>query len=118
MGQRVVRGPDWKWGEQDGGEGNVGTVIEVKQAKELTSDSSAAPGYVATVCWDTGVCKDYRCGLSQQFELRLFDNGQIGEPAMFHLFFLHHNDSYLQALLAATDVYEVNYRHTQVGKIN
>ena len=26
VGTRVVRGPDWKWGKQDGGEGHVGTV--------------------------------------------------------------------------------------------
>ena len=26
-GCRVVRGPDWKWGNQDGGEGHVGTVF-------------------------------------------------------------------------------------------
>ena len=25
-GTRVVRGPDWKYGKQDGGEGHVGTV--------------------------------------------------------------------------------------------
>lgn len=26
-GLRVVRGPDWKWGDQDGGEGSVGTLV-------------------------------------------------------------------------------------------
>ena len=26
-GLRVVRGPNWKWGDQDGGEGCVGTVV-------------------------------------------------------------------------------------------
>ena len=25
VGLRVVRGPDWKWGDQDGGEGGLGT---------------------------------------------------------------------------------------------
>ena len=29
VGTRVVRGPDWKWGKQDGGEGHVGTVSRV-----------------------------------------------------------------------------------------
>ena len=29
VGLRVVRGPDWEWGDQDGGEGHVGTVVEV-----------------------------------------------------------------------------------------
>jgi hypothetical protein len=29
VGLRVVRGPDWKWGTQDEGEGHVGTVVEI-----------------------------------------------------------------------------------------
>ena len=29
IGVRVVRGPAWSWGDQDGGEGYVGTVLEV-----------------------------------------------------------------------------------------
>lgn len=28
VGLRVVRGSDWKWGDQDGGEGCAGTVVE------------------------------------------------------------------------------------------
>ena len=27
VGDKVVRGPDWRWGNQDGGNGNMGTVI-------------------------------------------------------------------------------------------
>ena len=27
-GTRVVRGPDWCWEDQDGGEGSVGTIVE------------------------------------------------------------------------------------------
>ena len=37
-GVRVVRGPDWTWGDQDDGEGNLGTVVpprtkEINQSK-------------------------------------------------------------------------------------
>jgi hypothetical protein len=31
VGLRVVRGPNWKWGTQDGGEGFVGTVIGINE---------------------------------------------------------------------------------------
>jgi hypothetical protein len=31
VGLRVVRGPNWKWGAQDGGEGFVGTVVKVAE---------------------------------------------------------------------------------------
>ena len=30
-----VRGPDWKWGEQDGGDGHVGTVRQFESAEEV-----------------------------------------------------------------------------------
>ena len=29
VGARVVRGRDWRWGDQDGGAGREGTVVEV-----------------------------------------------------------------------------------------
>ena len=31
VGSRVVRGPDWQWGDQDGGPGHVGTVVTIGQ---------------------------------------------------------------------------------------
>ena len=41
-GVRVVRGPDWTWGDQDDGEGNLGTVVpprtkEINQSKYTIS---------------------------------------------------------------------------------
>jgi len=47
---RVVRGPSWKWGNQDGGEGSVGTVCKVKDN-----------GWVE-VKWDNGNSNSYRMG--------------------------------------------------------
>lgn len=35
VGVRVVRGPDWKWGKQDGGEGHVGTVRNFESPEEV-----------------------------------------------------------------------------------
>ena len=29
VGARVVRGRDWRWGDQDGGAGREGTVVEI-----------------------------------------------------------------------------------------
>jgi hypothetical protein len=31
MGMTVVRGKNWKWGEQDGGTGSVGVILEDQQ---------------------------------------------------------------------------------------
>ena len=30
IGLRVVRGPDWQWGDQDGGEGCLGTITGIE----------------------------------------------------------------------------------------
>ena len=49
VGLRVVRGPDWKWAEQDGGEGFVGTVVEVGKHGSPTS-----PDKTVVVQWDGG----------------------------------------------------------------
>lgn len=63
-GLRVVRGPDWKWGEQDGDEGNVGTVI--------TSDfNSKGTPKLVKVLWDSGFMGRYRCGPQGSFDLRV-----------------------------------------------
>ena len=64
---RVVRGPDWKSGNQDGGEGLVGTVVEVK-----------AGGVTVVVQWDNGNRHEYPCGSGGNFELRVFDNAPAG----------------------------------------
>ena len=43
-GLRVVRGPDWEWGQQDGGASHVGTVAFVKESPEA--------GKAVVVQWD------------------------------------------------------------------
>lgn len=58
-GMRVTRGPDWKWGEQDGGEGNKGEVVKVK----------GTSGWVI-VKWQNGREQfDYRWGVQGAFDL-------------------------------------------------
>ena len=58
-GMRVTRGPDWKWGEQDGGEGNKGEVIKVK----------GTSGWVI-VKWQNGREQfDYRWGVQGAYDL-------------------------------------------------
>lgn len=57
---RVERGPDWKWDNQDGGEGSRGTVKEVKST-----------GWV-NVKWDNSKkSKDYRWGAQDCYDLKI-----------------------------------------------
>ena len=65
---RVVRGPDWEWGDQDGGEGHVGTVVEVGES------SVSDRGRAVVVQWDCGERCKYRCGLDGKYDLRVLDN--------------------------------------------
>ena len=48
VGARVIRGVDWKWGKQDGGEGHVGTVRNFESPEEVV------------VVWDNGTAANYR----------------------------------------------------------
>lgn len=64
IGSRVVRGPDWKWANQDGGEGHVGTIVTIKN-----------PPTVAIVHWDSGNQANYRIGAESAYDLRILDNG-------------------------------------------
>ena len=65
-----MRGPDWKWNEQDGGVGCVGTLVELTEQESERS---------AVVQWDAGNQSNYRCGLDGKFDLRVYDTKQIGK---------------------------------------
>ena len=73
LGVRVVRGPDWKWGSQDGGEGGVGTVVHI------TISLITAP--VLCVQWDSGGKAVYRAGVDGKYDLRILNsaNGPGGK---------------------------------------
>ncbi|XP_066272663.1 E3 ubiquitin-protein ligase MIB1-like isoform X1 [Branchiostoma lanceolatum] len=64
VGARVIRGPDWKWGKQDGGEGHVGTVRNFESPEEVV------------VVWDNGTAANYRC--AGAFDLRMLDSSPTG----------------------------------------
>ena len=64
IGARVVRGPDWKFGDQDGGDGHVGTLRKVVNSEEVI------------VVWDRGAAGKYRCHIAH--DLRVLDSGPAG----------------------------------------
>ncbi|XP_057380632.1 E3 ubiquitin-protein ligase MIB2-like [Daphnia carinata] len=73
VGLRVVRGPDWKWGNQDGGDGNVGTVVEIGKP-----GSPSSPDKTVVVQWDAGARTNYRVGYQGAYDLRVWDNAPVG----------------------------------------
>ncbi|XP_072035840.1 E3 ubiquitin-protein ligase MIB2-like [Amphiura filiformis] len=70
-GVRVVRGPDWEWGDQDDGEGHLGTVVPPRTQDVNKTD-------VIWIRWDSGKLANYRAGKRGKHDLRLYDNAQIG----------------------------------------
>lgn len=57
----------------DGGEGYVGTVCEIGK-----TGSSSSPDKTVVVQWDSGFRSNYRVGYQGQFDVRIYDNAQIG----------------------------------------
>eukprot|EP01062_Namystynia_karyoxenos_P042073 TRINITY_DN3071_c0_g1_i1.p1 TRINITY_DN3071_c0_g1~~TRINITY_DN3071_c0_g1_i1.p1 ORF type:complete len:4455 (+),score=1133.64 TRINITY_DN3071_c0_g1_i1:134-13366(+) len=61
-GMRVVRGPHWAWGEQDGGAGGEGTLTRRM--------NECAGGWWWKVKWDNGKRNIYRTGCGGKDDLR------------------------------------------------
>ncbi|XP_062614449.1 uncharacterized protein LOC134276185 [Saccostrea cucullata] len=57
----VKRGPDWEWDNQDGGEGNIGSVIRVRSNATVN------------VKWSNGSVSNYRFGYKEKFDLQICD---------------------------------------------
>ncbi|XP_052796353.1 E3 ubiquitin-protein ligase HERC2-like isoform X2 [Mya arenaria] len=66
VGTRVVRGVDWKWGDQDGPSPSMGRVIG-----ELGND-----GWIR-VQWDSGSTNSYRMGKEGKYDLKLAEPPEL-----------------------------------------
>ncbi|EDW28509.1 GL18910 [Drosophila persimilis] len=64
VGSKVVRGPDWEWNDQDGGEGRTGRVMEIRGWDNESCRS------VANVSWVTGSTNVYRLGHKGNVDLK------------------------------------------------
>jgi len=76
VGLRVVRGNDWQWDDQDGGDGFVGTVVKI--GGQGNGDN---PDDTVDVIWDTGDRGTYPVGCSDKDYLRVLDNAQTGSAS-------------------------------------
>lgn len=73
VGSRVIRGPDWKWRDQDGGEGSIGIV-------EGISPWSGVDGEGMSVRWPSDAVYTYRWGSDGNYDLthvEVDDEGNI-----------------------------------------
>ena len=67
-GQKVKRGRNWKWGDQDGN--GLGTVVE-----PVSNTGSVR------VQWDNGHINVYRMGYEDQFDLTIASDNATGRYA-------------------------------------
>ena len=81
VGLRVVRGTDWPSddNESDGGEGFLGTVVEVG------SNSSSVAENMAAIQWDMGTRAVYTTGYYGLHDLRVLDNSSVGKKTTLFL---------------------------------
>ncbi|XP_038061724.1 E3 ubiquitin-protein ligase MIB1-like [Patiria miniata] len=77
-GARVVRGPDWQWGDQDGGEGKIGTV------KEVISAEGTHRSWVK-VQWPNRSTNQYRRGHGGKLDIQCTQEDTAGEFYIEHL---------------------------------
>ena len=69
VGDRVVRGPNWKWGNQDGSKGLQGTVRALRQW--MPNDGNIPTE--AVVYWDHGLYGNYRYGYRGAYDVVIVD---------------------------------------------
>ncbi|KAJ8320193.1 hypothetical protein KUTeg_001780 [Tegillarca granosa] len=77
-GLRVVRGKDWKWEDQDGGKGHLGTVVELGLQRE-----GSVPPQCVIIQWDEGNRNTYRVGYENAYDLRIYDNAGLEYTKQF-----------------------------------
>ncbi|XP_041485633.1 E3 ubiquitin-protein ligase MIB2-like [Lytechinus variegatus] len=65
---RVIRGPDWTYKNQDGGRGHAGTVLN-----RWGSQQPYSPPNTIMVQWDCGDKGLYRIGYNKAFDLRFLE---------------------------------------------
>lgn len=79
VGVRVVRGAHWPSDDivSDGGEGFVGTVVEVGRNSTRVHENTAV------IQWDMGTREVYRAGYDGHFDLCVLDSSSVGKKITF-----------------------------------
>jgi E3 ubiquitin-protein ligase mind-bomb len=87
QGARVVRGVDWQWEDQDGGNGRRGKVIEIQDW------AASSPRSAAYVGWDNGAKNLYRVGYEGMADLKVVNDAKGATVYRDHLPLLGENNA-------------------------
>lgn len=85
QGARVVRGVDWQWEDQDGGNGRRGKVIEIQDW------AATSPRSAAYITWDNGAKNLYRVGYEGMADLKVVNDAKGATVYRDHLPLLGEN---------------------------
>ncbi|XP_075213933.1 E3 ubiquitin-protein ligase mind bomb 2 [Lycorma delicatula] len=84
VGAKVVRGHDWEWGDQDGGEGKTGRVMDIRGWDNESARS------VVNVTWTSGSTNVYRLGHKGKVDIKCVQEATGGNYYREHLPILGH----------------------------
>ncbi|XP_055385955.1 E3 ubiquitin-protein ligase MIB2 [Condylostylus longicornis] len=104
VGAKVVRGSDWEWGQQDGGEGKTGRVMEIRGWDNESCRS------VANVSWVTGSTNVYRLGHKGNVDLRYVTPTTGGYYYKDHMPILGQTEEQQPVISAVKPVFSVGDR--------
>lgn len=76
---QVVRGIDWDWSDQDGGDGKAGRVLDIRGWDNESGRS------VANVSWTSGNTNVYRVGHKGKVDLKYMQDAAGGYYYKEHL---------------------------------
>lgn len=80
-----MRGVDWQWEDQDGGNGRRGKVIEIQDW------AATSPRSAAYICWDNGAKNLYRVGYEGMADLKVVNDAKGATVYRDHLPLLGEN---------------------------
>lgn len=78
-GAKVIRGPDWDWGNQDGGDGKMGRIVDIRGWDTESGRS------VASVVWSSANTNVYRIGHKGKVDLKCIEASVGGHYYRDHL---------------------------------
>lgn len=99
IGIRVIRGPHWRWADQDNGPGHVGTVVEVGSA-----GVEGSPERTVVVIWDNGYKSNYRAGYQKAYDLKIVDSAPAGQAQTP----IWKNNSFLEKSIVYWEIFFTN----------
>lgn len=94
VGAKVCRGPDWEWGQQDGGDGHTGRVMEIRGWDNESCRS------VANVSWVSGSTNVYRLGHKGNVDLKYLQAAVSGAYYRDHMPILGQTEEQQPAVVA------------------